>query len=149
MPLIVAPVPPPGATGPALPAPLPAQAAAQVSNAIGQVDAGNMFGAPGNIVANVFGWRIDRQPGAPAGFVNLSVQRNGVGAPSTIASVFVPGVLNVAPVANADVNQARRSELERVVRRGLEMSFASHAPGAALGAFVITRFQVGGNYSAG
>jgi hypothetical protein len=136
-----------GATGPALPAPLPPNSAPQIANAVGQVNAGNMFGAPGTFIPNVFNWRVDRQ-NAPGGQVNVSVQRNNVGAPSTIASVFVPTALNLAPGPNAAVNLARTRELERTVRRGLELSLASHAAGAAPGAFVITRFIVNGAYSA-
>lgn len=148
MPLNVAAIVGAGATGPALPAPLPPNAAAEVSNAIGQVTAGNMFGLPGTFIPNVFGWRVDRQ-NAAAGFVNVSVQRNNVGAPSTVASVMVPSALNVAPGRNAAVNLARQRELERTVRRGLEQSFASHAVGPnPPGGYVITRFQVGGAYSA-
>jgi hypothetical protein len=113
---------------------LGAQAGAEISNAIGQVNAGNMFGAVGGIpgLGNIFGWRVDRQ-NAPGGFVNVSVQRNGVPAPSTIASVFVPGTYNIAvPGAHlgaAAITQynARMRELARAVRRGLEESFATYA----------------------
>ena len=150
MPLTAAPLPAPN-TGPALAAPLPANAHAQVSNAVGQVNAGNMFGQPGTIIANVFGWRVDLQ-NSPGNQVNVSVQRNGVnGVPSTIASVFVPTNLNIAPPppnnqAQVTAHAARVSELERVTRNGLEQSFASYAQNAA-GA-VITRFQVTGTFSA-
>jgi hypothetical protein len=118
--------------GLALPAPLPAGAAAEVSNAIGQLATNNFFGAPGPTnVTNVFNWWIDRQT-APTGYVNISVQRNGVGAPSTVASVFVPAALNIAPGPGGPAAQpfaARIKELERAVRRGLEESFASYAVG--------------------
>ena len=133
--------------GPALPA-LPGNAQAQVSNAIGQLN--DLFGGPGPTnVVDVFGWRIDRQ-NAPAGFVNLSVQRNGVGAPSTVASVFVPVGLNIAPGPGGPLAQpfaARIRELERAVRRGLEESFATWvaAPGAPA---QITRREVVGAFSA-
>lgn len=132
--------------GPALAA-LHAGAQAEVSNAIGQLTA--IFGGlgPTNVV-NVHGWRIDRQ-NAPTGFVNLSVQRNGVvGAPSTVASVFVPVALNVGPGPGGPLVQphpARMSELERSVRRGLEESFASWVAGPPA---VITRREVFGTYSA-
>jgi hypothetical protein len=107
-----------------------------------------MFGAPGTFIANVFNWRVDRE-NAPGGQVNVSVQRNNVGAPSAVASVFVPAVLNVAPGPNAAVNHARARELERAVRRGLELSFASHIPAPPPpGAYVITRYIVNGAYSA-
>ena len=56
-----------------------------------------MFGRhPATFIPNVFGWRVDRQ-NPPPDHVNISVQRNGIGAPSTISSVFVPTALNVAP----------------------------------------------------
>ncbi len=133
--------------GPALPA-LPANAQAEVSNAIGQLTAVHFFGAvgPTNVV-NVFNWRIDRQ-NAPAGFVNLSVQRNGAGAPSTVASVFVPVALNIAPGPGgpfAQPHAARISELERAVRRGLEESFATWVAGPPA---QITRREVVGAFSA-
>ena len=144
---------------PPVPLPGPAYAAAvvaaEISNAIGQLSVVQVFGAPGPTnVINVFNWRIDRQ-NAPAGFVNLSVQRNGVNAPSTIASVFVPTALNVAPPGpNAgqgavDAHNARMSELLRNVRRGLEESAASRvaAPGGAPG-MIINRSEVFGAYSA-
>ncbi len=135
--------------GPALPA-LPAHAQAEVSNAIGLLNTNDFFGAPGPTgVANVYGWRIDRQ-NAPPGFVNLSVQRNGVGAPSTVASVFVPVGLNIAPGPGGLMAQpfvARISELQRAVRRGLEESFATWLalPGPAA---QITRREVAGTFSA-
>ncbi|MEJ0004726.1 MAG: hypothetical protein WDN30_16455 [Pararobbsia sp.] len=109
-----------------------------------------LFGGIGTTnVANVFNWRIDRQ-NAPAGFVNLSVQRNGVGAPSTVASVFVPTALNIAPGPGGPAAQphaARMSELLGAVRHGLEQSFASLAPNPG-GGNVITRFEVFGTFSA-
>ena len=136
--------------GPALPA-LPANAAAGVSNAIGRLDAHDFFGAPGATgVVNEHGWRVDRQ-NAPAGFTNLSVQLNGVGAPSTVATVLVPTALNIAPDLGGPAAQpfaARIAELQRVVRNALEQSFASWvapAPGAPAH---ITRFVVSGTFSA-
>jgi hypothetical protein len=140
--------------GPALPA-LPVNAADDVSNVIGQLNVGHFFGALGNTGVDDAqrGWRIDRQ-NAPAGFVNLSVQRNGVGSPSTVASVFVPVSLNIAPGAGGPMAQpfaARISELERAVRRGLEESFqtwnAVPGPGGAAAA-QITRREVAGTFSA-
>jgi len=156
MPLVTQQMP---GTGPALGAALmPAHAGAEVSNAIGRITAGNMFGAPGGVpgLQNIFGWRVDRQ-NAPGGTVNLSIQRNGAAAPSTVASVFVPVRYNLAPPPpNAgqgavDAFHARMRELERTVRRGLEESFVSYAPPAApphAGARVISRFEVDGNFSA-
>lgn len=137
-------------TGPALPN-LPANAGQQISNAIGQLQTNDMFGAPGPTgVQNVFGWRIDRQ-NAPGNFVNLSVQRNGVvGAPSTVASVFVPVALHKGPGPGgpaAEPFHAQMSELIRNVRRGLEESFATYGPTPHGGA-IITRKQVTGEFSA-
>lgn len=129
--------------------------AAQVSNAIGQLDAVQIFGAPGPTnVVNVFNWRIDRQNAGP-NFVNLSVQRNNVDAPSTVASVFVPTNLNIAPpgpaagAGAAAAHAARIAELLRNVRRGLEESLATRvaAAGGAPG-MVINRAEVTGAYSA-
>ncbi len=154
-----------GGAGPALPANLMvANAGAQISNAIGMITAANMFGAVGGIPAlqNIFNWRVDRQ-NAPGGFVNISVQRNGVPAPSTVASVFVPGTYTIGrsgPPARA--GGAQRStrpvagELERAVRHGLEQSFATY--GLPLGAppmmagqpnnnRSISRFEVTGTFS--
>jgi hypothetical protein len=145
-------------TGPALPANrLPANAAQQISNAIGLITAAHLFGGLGGIpgLQNIFGWRVDRQ-NAPGNAVNISVQRNGENAPSTVASVFVPQVYNLAPPApNAGPGamhgfQARMRELERAVRHGLEQSFATYAPPAAPphpNARVIARFEVTGAFS--
>jgi len=153
-----------GGAGPALPANLlGANAATEISNAIGKITAGNMFGQVGGIpgLGNIFNWRVDRQ-NAPVGFINVSVQRNGVGAPSTIASVFVPGAYNAAaPGAHlgaAALTQynARNRELERAVRRGLELSFATYAlpagqapvqGGAPNNARAISRYEVHGAFS--
>jgi len=145
-------------TGPALPAnAMPAHAGAEVSNAIGRITPGNMFGAPGGVpgLQDIYGWRVDRQ-NAPANTINLSVQRNGGGAPNTVASVFVPTRYNLAPppphagAGAQNAFNARMAELKRAVRRGLEESFASYAAPAAPphpNARVISRFEVTGNFS--
>ncbi|MGQ5524483.1 hypothetical protein ACUHMQ_14655 [Chitinimonas sp. PSY-7] len=133
-------------TGPALPT-LPPAAQAGVSNAIGELQANQLFGLPGPTnVTGTYGWRIDRQ-NAPAGFVNLSVQRNGVGAPSTVASVFLPTTFNIAPGPGGPAAQpfaSRISELLRAVRRGLEESFATYVAGPPA---QITRKEITGNFS--
>lgn len=137
--------------GPAL-CPLPRNAGPEVSNAVGRLDSTHIFGQPGATnVTNIFNWRIDRQ-NAPAGFVNVSVQRNGVGAPSTVASVFVPTNLNIAPGQGGAAEQphaARIHELLRAVRRGLEESFATHmvVDGKPPTATIVRR-QVTGSFSA-
>lgn len=137
--------------GPALPGPLIADARAQVSNAIGTLQVSDIFGNLGSTsVTNIYGWRIDRQ-NAPAGYVNLCVQKNGVGAPSTVASVFVPITFNIAPGPNGLTAQpfaARISELMRAVRRGLEESFATYQIIGNPPAAQITRKEVTGNFSA-
>ncbi len=135
-------------TGPAWKGPLPGAAAQQISNIVGTITASVVFGQPkSHIVPDMFGWRVDRQ-NAPSGEVNISVQRNDVPSPSTIASVFIPGTLNVAPAANPVTSQARNKELERALRKGLEQSFRSYAAAPAPpNSFVITRFRVSGNYS--
>lgn len=147
-----------GGAGPALAANhANANTAREVANAIGMISRANMFGAVGGIpgLQAVNGWRVDRQ-NAPGGFINISVQRNGVPAPSTIASVFVPGAYNVAPPGvHATAGEvyaygAKMRELERAVRRGLEASLASYAapvPAALPNARVINRQEVWGNFS--
>lgn len=153
-----------GGAGPALPVnQLGANASAGISNAIGRVTAGNMFGTPGTIpgLGDIFGWRVDRQ-NAPGGFINVSIQRNGVGAPSTVASVFVPGSYNTAapgahigPAAMVQYT-AHNRELERAVRRGLEESFATYAlplgappmlGGKPNNSRSISRYEVYGSFS--
>lgn len=145
-----------GATGPAMKGPLGASAHAEVSNAIGQLTAANAFGSPGTIIKDVFGWRVDRQ-NAPGDMVNISVQKNGIDSPSTVASVFVPGAFNVGKPAIGSPNHAaqlvahgaRMKELERAMRRGLEQSFATFkVDNAKTNTWAITRFQVGGTFSA-
>jgi hypothetical protein len=135
------------ATGPAWKGPLPANAAQQVSNIVGTITASVVFGQPkSHIVPDMFGWRVDRQ-NAPSGEVNISVQRNDVPSPSTVASVFIPGTLNVAPGTNMVTTQARSRELARALRDGLERSSASRAAALAPpNSFVITRFRVSGTY---
>jgi hypothetical protein len=132
-----------------------------ISNAIAQITSGNIFGIPGTIVT-VGLWRVDRQNAPGGGFVNVSVQRNGVGSPSTVATVFVPDAYNLGPpgphhgAAAALQHTRRMRELERAVRRGLEQSFATYAlpPGvpAMLGGHPnnsrsISRFEVHGDWS--
>lgn len=142
-----------GTHGPAMPGPLATAAPQQVSNAIGQVTAGNMFGALGTFIADVHGWRVDRQ-NAAGGMVNVSVQRNNIGPPSTVATVFVPTTFNTPPPAATNpaavaVYQAQRRELERCVRRGLEQSFASHAAAPTPpNTWRITRFELAGTFAA-
>jgi len=145
--------------GSALPAnQLNADAAQQISNAIGKITAGNMFGQAGTIsgLADIHGWRVDRQ-NAPSGQINISIQRNNVGAPSTVASVFVPVRYNSAPPppnagqGERDRFQANMKELERTVRQGLEQSFMTYAaplPAPTANTRIINRFEVTGNFSA-
>ena len=147
-----------GETGPALPAnTLPGTAQEEISNAIGLVTAANMFGRLGTIsgLEDIYGWRVDRQ-NAPGDMINISVQRNDVGAPSTVASVFVPTKYLLAPPtvgAKDSVKQgykARQRELERAVRRGLEDSFGSYeAPKNPpnVNARIIYRYEVSGEFS--
>lgn len=146
-------------SGPALPAnKLNSDAAQQISNAIGKITAGNMFGQVGGIkgLEDIYGWRVDRQ-NAPTGQINISIQRNNVDAPSTVASVFVPVRFNLAPPkpnaeqGEKDRFQARIKELERTVRRGLEQSFMSYAaplPAPTPNTRIINRFEVTGDFSA-
>jgi hypothetical protein len=149
----------PGGVAPAVPnvgpalLVLPPNATADVSYAIGQINVTGFFGGPTTGVVNVNGWRIDRQ-NATGGFVNLSVQRNGVPTPSTVATVFVPARLNIAPSADglmAQPHAARIKELERAVRRGLEESFATWVlvtvPGQGTAAQIMRR-EVAGTFSA-
>lgn len=136
-------------TGSALPPDkLPANARAEVSNAIGQLQVDDIFGEQGPTgVQDVYGWRIDRQ-NSPGDYVNLSVQRNRERAPSTVATVFVPGALNIAPPQGGPFAPSfalRIAELLRAVRRGLEESFATYVvvPDGAQ----ITRRRVDGKFS--
>ncbi len=127
-------------------------AGADVHRAIASLRPEDLFGRPGpTSVRDVGGWRIDRQD-APAGFTNLSVQRNGVGWPSTVASVFLPARLNIAPGRDGPGGQpfvARVRERERAVRRGLEESWASHTVDQKGGRAWIVRKAVAGDFSNG
>lgn len=137
-------------TGPAWPT-NPNVHLTEIQNAIGAATAVDFFGALGpTSVVNVHGWRIDRQ-NAPAGFTNVSVQRNGVPAPSTVATVFVPANLNIAPGPGGPAAQpfaARVAELERAVRRGLEESLATWVAAVPGQPAHITRRVVTGAFSA-
>ena len=64
--------------------------------------------------------------------------------------MFVPAALNIGPHAQAAVTQARQRELERVTRRGLELSLTGRAahPVNPRGGTIVTRYIVTGNYSA-
>jgi len=138
-------------TGPAWPAFTAATHTTEIQNAIGSATSIDFFGQPGpTSVVNVHGWRIDRQ-NAPAGYSNVSVQRNGAPAPSTVASVFVPDNLNIAPGPGGPTAQpfaARIAELERAVRRGLEESLATWVAAAPGQPAHITRKMVTGTFSA-
>jgi hypothetical protein len=147
-------------TGPALPAnKMNTRAQQEVSYAIGKITAGNMFGKLGTIsgLDDINGWRVDRQ-NAPSDTVNISIQRNGVPSPSTVATVFVPVEYNLSPPrddadqGDKDRFQARIKELERTVRRGLEESFNTYrAPSSeppTSNKRIINRFKVTGVFSA-
>jgi hypothetical protein len=135
---------------PAMPGPIQGQLKTGAQSAIGHINAANIFGPhPATIVPDIQGWRVDRQA-PPPNHVNLSVQRNGVGAPSTVATVFVPTRLNIAPPhggVNDPVYRARIRELERVTRNGLEQSLASHQQVRDHG-WYIYRYQIQGDFSA-
>ena len=145
----------PGRTGPAFRGPLSPKQQSAVQYVIGQVDHANMFGGhPATFIPNSDGgWRVDRQ-NPPEGYVNISVQRNGINPPSTIATVFVPVNLNIdPPLADASENMlhaysARMRELDRVTRRGLEQSLASHRERGNRTDWEIIRFEVIGDFSA-
>ena len=72
-----------------------------------------------------------------------------MGAPSAVASVFVPTALNIAPGPGGLAAQpfaAQMNEPLRAARRGLEESFASYAVAAGNTA-TIDRRQVAGAFS--
>lgn len=134
---------------PAMVGPLSEEQNRGARNAIRKVNAANMFGAIGTFVPDQDGWRVDRQS-PPPGYINISVQRNGCPPPSTVATVFVPGVLNIAPPPGGvrdSVFHARIRELERVTRHGLLMSLDSHQAVRDHG-WIIVRYKVDGQFSA-
>ncbi|MFK7945667.1 MAG: hypothetical protein AB8B85_22540 [Paracoccaceae bacterium] len=99
--------------------------------AIAEVNAGICFGSLGTFIHAVRGWRADRQP-TPGAYVNIQMQRNGVGSPSTAAGVLVPNVLNsVGSVHTPDpaarlLNKAKFSELTNQIRAALFASAKTH-----------------------
>jgi len=118
------------------------------------VDAGNYPGTIGTIAQNA-DWRVDRQS-PPVGMINLQIQKNGVGNPSTIAACLVPnnlnpGSVNLPPGPVRDKAKARFTELTRAIHDGLRQSVGSRRPSAAAQAnqvlSEIQTFKVTGSFS--
>ena len=101
----------------------------ELGNITALLEAPLIFGNPGTICSTT-NWRIDRQPPAP-GSVNLQIQRNNVGPPSTISCVLVPlRYYRANPNQPGHHNQVRydsqMAELIRIVRQGLVSSARTH-----------------------
>ena len=100
-----------------------------ITNAIARVTHANIFGSPGTVDKGTdIGYRVDRQ-NSDGTCVNVSIQKNDVGAPSTVASVMVPTRYNLAFTVGADrtIFDARNQELQRKVRQGLIDSMNTYA----------------------
>jgi hypothetical protein len=109
-----------------------------------------IFGDQGTICRTT-NWRIDRQP-PPANAVNLQIQRNNVGPPSTMSCVLVPREYQRHnPSRQPDHPDQLRydrqlAELIRVVRRTLIASAQTHrATGHQT--FEIGVYRITGTYS--
>ena len=99
-------------------------------HAITLVDASNYIGRPGTI-GRSNGWRADRQRPMPK-HINLQIQKDNVGAPSSIAVVLVPkdlagqvGALVSTSQAVKTSATARFGELTRAIHKGLNESLKS------------------------
>lgn len=99
------------------------------------LDAGNYAAAPGQIgtIVRSEEWRADRQRGM-ADYVNIQIQRQGVGAPSTVACLLVPRNLQqfrpkeMAPPGRAPSAENRFRELTHAIQTGLILSHQSLRP---------------------
>jgi hypothetical protein len=118
------------------------------------VNATNYNGGIGTIAQNT-DWRVDRQA-PPPGKINLQIQKNGVGNPSSIACALVPDNLqpgNIhAPGATGVRANARASELTKAIHSALTQSVGSRRdnPAAQQNQILkqIQTYEVTGSFSA-
>ena len=124
-------------------------------DAISHANAGNYSGGIGTIYT-AGNWRVDRQ--APtATHDNIQIQRNGVGAPSSIACLLIPTALSAqvggihAPGEAGLRARARYAELTRAIHAGLNLSLRTRylrpaGPGQPA-AWVVHVFVLSGTFS--
>lgn len=95
-------------------------------SAINQMVYAGLWGGPGNLTQAVNGAaRLDLQGYTGAGWMNLQVQVNGVGAPSTLATALVaPTVVAVLPPSPRSVPQ--QTEIVRRIKSALFDSLRDH-----------------------
>jgi hypothetical protein len=118
------------------------------------VNATNYSGGIGTIAQNAE-WRVDRQA-PPPGKINLQIQKNGVGNPSSIACCILPANINCgnihAPGAAGVLANARASELTKAVHGALTRSVGSRRDDPAAQANQVLKqiqaFEITGNFSA-
>lgn len=117
----------------------------EVQAAIAKLDINDIFNSRGTIVRDVRGWRIDIQNSSGT-YINISVQRNYIHSPSTVASVMVPCRLRPDLSNDSIVRNARTGELSRAIKRGLLESLETQTNGPT--GWVINRKVVTGSFSA-
>jgi hypothetical protein len=116
----------------------------EVHAAIAALDINDIFNRRGTIVRDVRGWRIDIQ-NSSGEYINISVQRNSVGAPSTVASVMVPCLFRPDTSSDKVVTDARSKELSRAVKKALIASLDTY--NSRNGKGEITRKEIVGRFS--
>jgi hypothetical protein len=116
--------------------------------AISLVNAGNYHGPLGNI-GHLGGWRVDREP-HPIDAMNLHLQKDGTGRPSTLGCLLVP-VIYSGLLAGPGY-EARFGELTTMIQQGLSRSVGSRRgttrERAHLGKFEIVAYRIAGSLSA-
>jgi hypothetical protein len=117
------------AMGGAFPRALDAQTHGDAVICINQLVYGNLWGAPGNL-QNQPRARLDLQGYTGTGQMNLQVQVNGVGRPSTIACVLVDNTVRTVPPPSPRI-LPQQTEIVRNIKAALFNSlfaFENNAP---------------------
>ena len=102
----------------------------ELRDIVAQLPITKIFAPEQGTVIKTEEWRIDRQKPEPGEVsVNLQIQKNGVGRPSTISCVLVPWIYYQPDARGGSTHAqytARTRELERVVRDALIQSAQTH-----------------------
>ena len=108
------------AQGGVMPGPFPLHGGQQYADASACIHAlsyADVWGAVG-LIASIGTARLDLQGYTATGQANLQIQRNGVGAPSTMSTVLVDATAQSVAAPGARRN-AQQAEVERKVKAAL------------------------------